>query len=200
MITPIFPTLIHHLKVDNFSSIKDQLIEFVYEEQRKDPEGSKISNIGGWQSNSQYNYDNILSNTINQTLVSYLQTNQIFGIDISLDVESLWMNINNRGHYNDTHIHSLCDWVGCFYIKTFDDCGGIGFISPNDYSQGKELEWYNKDIKEKYNFFSDYEWKKPLEGTIFLFPASIIHYVNENQTDNDRISASFNIQIKKLVK
>ena len=200
MITPIFPTLIHQLKVDNYSSIKHQLIEFVYDERKKDIEGCIISNMGGWQSNPHYNCDNILFNTINQTLELYLQTNQIFGTDIFLDVESLWMNINNRGDYNDTHIHPLCDWVGCFYINTFDDCGGISFISPNHYSQGKELKWYNEDIKEKYNFFSRYEWKKPLEGTIFLFPPSIFHYVNKNQTDNDRISASFNIQIEKLVK
>ena len=91
MITAVFPTLIHELKVDDFPSIKDQLIEFVYEEQRKDSEGNKISNIGGWQSNSQYNYDNILFNTIKQTVVSYLQTNKIFGSDIFLIVVNLFI-------------------------------------------------------------------------------------------------------------
>ena len=47
MITPVFPTLIHSFTVDDYYLIKDQLIEFVYEEQRKDPVGKVVSNIGG---------------------------------------------------------------------------------------------------------------------------------------------------------
>ena len=63
MIHSIFPTLIHHFTVDDYPSIKDQLIEFVYEEQRKDPVGKVVSNIGGWQSKS-YCENNILFTTI----------------------------------------------------------------------------------------------------------------------------------------
>ena len=196
MITAIFPTLIHELKVDDFPSIKDQLIEFVYEEKELWPSGNYVSNIGGWQSKPHYNYDNILFNTIKQTVVSYLKTNKIFGSDIFLDIDSLWMNINNRGDYNDLHNHPLSDWVGCFYIKTFKDCGGIIFDSPHTYTQGKELHWYNEDIKEKYNFYNQWEWYQPEEGTIFLFPPSIQHKVSQNRTDNDRISASFNMQLR----
>ena len=152
--------MITTLKVDDFSSIKDQLIKFVYEERELWPSGNYVSNIGGWQSKPHYNYDNILFNTIKQTI-------NIFD---SLCIVSLWMNINGRGHHNNLHNHPDCDYAGCFYIQTFDDCGDIYFES-----QG---------------------WKEPEEGTILLFPSSLQHKVGENKTDKDRISSAFNIQLR----
>tara|TARA_B100000579_G_C22666146_1_gene773327 strand:- start:481 stop:975 length:495 start_codon:yes stop_codon:yes gene_type:complete len=161
MITSLFPTLIHKLKVDDFPSIKDQLIQFVYEEKELWSSGNYVSNIGGWQSKPHYNsYDNILFNIIKQTV-------KIFD---TLDIVSLWMNINGKGHHNTLHNHPHCDYAGCFYIQTFDDCGDIYFES-----QG---------------------WKEPEEGTIFLFPSSLQHKVGENKTDKNRISSSFNMQLK----
>ena len=44
----LFPTVIHELKVDNFRSIKEDLVKFVYEEREKDPRGLRFSNMGGW--------------------------------------------------------------------------------------------------------------------------------------------------------
>ena len=51
----IFPTVIHELKVEKFKSIKDKLVEFVYKQQEEDLDGVNFSNVGGWQSQSNYN-------------------------------------------------------------------------------------------------------------------------------------------------
>ena len=36
----------------------------------------------------------------------------------------------------------------------------------------------------------------PTEGTILLFPASIMHKVESNQSDEDRISVAFNLTFR----
>ena len=117
MINSISPTLIREIKVDDFSLIKVQLIDFVYEEKGMWPSGNYVSNIGGWQSKPHYNYDNILFNTIKRT------------VEFLGNIDSLWMNINSKGNYNTLHNHPDCDCAGCLYIQTFDNCGDIYFES-----------------------------------------------------------------------
>ena len=57
----LFPTIIHHVKVNNFKFIQDELVNFAYQEREKDPIGVKKSNKGGWQSQPTYKaYNNIL--------------------------------------------------------------------------------------------------------------------------------------------
>ena len=46
----LFPTCIHILEYKNFESIKDELVQHVYEEKNRDPKGREVSNRGGWQS------------------------------------------------------------------------------------------------------------------------------------------------------
>ena len=46
-VTPLFPTLVHNLKIENFAAIKPQLLDYIYGEIRKDPFGIKRSNMGG---------------------------------------------------------------------------------------------------------------------------------------------------------
>ena len=72
----IFPTVIHELKVYGFDLFKNDLVNFVYEQQQEDPDGVNFSNVGGWQSQSTYNnHDNILLSTISETLIKYFKNN-----------------------------------------------------------------------------------------------------------------------------
>ena len=193
MITPVFPTLIHFFTVDDYYLIKDQLIEFVYEEQRKDPVGKVVSNIGGWQSKS-YCENNILFTTIQETVSKYFSTNRIFSKNTLMNISSFWMNINKKGDHNEIHDHSMCDMAGVLYLKTSKDCGRIEFQSPNSFIQCKEMAWYNNELCEAYNFYPAYGWDVQ-ESEIYIFPSSLLHKVHQNKTDNDRISVSFNIQL-----
>ena len=74
----LFPSVIHELKVDNFKSIKKELIEFVYDQHQRDSVGVDFSNVGGWQSQQVYGtYNNILLDTVTTTLMSYFKKNII---------------------------------------------------------------------------------------------------------------------------
>ena len=46
----LFPSAIHKIDVKGFDEIQHKLIDYAYDLKKKDPEGVKLSNQGGWQS------------------------------------------------------------------------------------------------------------------------------------------------------
>ena len=191
----LFPTVIHELKVEKFKSIKKNLIKFVYEEQEKDSEGLRLSNIGGWQSPPTYkDYNNILLSTVSETLRSYFNQN-VLDMSKGINFEGLWININKRGDYNVTHNHPLNHMAGVFWINTPEGCGNFECQSPHSYDYGHETTVYTSKFREKSNSYGSYGFAST-EGTIMLFPASLNHRVTPSQSDEDRISSSFNLTFK----
>tara|TARA_B100000029_G_scaffold463628_1_gene497061 strand:+ start:118 stop:705 length:588 start_codon:yes stop_codon:yes gene_type:complete len=191
----LFPTVIHELKVDNFRLIKEDLVKFVYGEREKDPRGLRFSNMGGWQSQPTYkDYDNILFSTVKNTLMTYFSQNVL---DMSKEIvfEGLWMNINKKGAYNATHDHPNCHMAGAFWINSPEGCGNFECQSPHSYNCGQEISVYTPNFREKTNSYGSYGFL-PIEGSIMLFPASLNHRVTPNQSDEDRISSSFNLTFK----
>ena len=194
----LFPTVIHEIQVKNFKSIKKELIDFVYEQQQRDSNGVIFSNVGGWQSQPvYYEQKNILSDIVSQSIGSYFENNVLkFSNPDQLRVDGLWININRRGDSNLPHDHPLSNVAGVFWIKSPPGCGTLEFQSPHHFTSAAEMEMYTDDFREKTNSYSTY-WLTPQEGTIALFPSSLVHRVRENETDEDRISASFNLQFYK---
>ena len=113
----LFPTIIHHVKVNNFKFIQDELVNFAYQEREKDPIGVKKSNKGGWQSQSNYNnHHNILLSTLQQTIGPYFG-NGVFNNTTQLLFDGLWININGKGDHNSSHNHPNCNLAGVMWIK-----------------------------------------------------------------------------------
>ena len=61
-----------------------------------------------------------------------------------------------------------------------------------------ELKSYTEGFKELNNVYQSYAFC-PLEGRIFVFPAHLAHQVEPNQSNEDRISISFNIYLKETI-
>tara|TARA_B100000287_G_C20354555_1_gene671251 strand:+ start:108 stop:707 length:600 start_codon:yes stop_codon:yes gene_type:complete len=191
----LFSSVIHEIPVKNFKSIKKKLMDFVYDQQQRDSKGVVFSNSGGWQSQSLYHsYDNILRETIRASITSYFRG--VFTMD-GYSLCNLWMNINKKGDRNVPHDHPLADLSGVLWINTPKGCGNIEFQSPQHFNSAMEIEMYTEDFRKKTNCYAGY-WIPPQEGNILLFPASLVHMVNVCQSDEDRISAAFNLKIGSL--
>ena len=191
----IFPTVIHELKVEKFKSIKNKLVQFVYEQQEEDLDGVRYSNVGGWQSQPTYNsQDNILLSTVSETLMPYFKDN-VMDMSNEIIYEGLWMNINKKGDHNSTHDHPGCHMAGVFWINSPPECGNLEMQNPHSFSMGNEMMMYTEDFQKKSSAYPVYMFP-PTEGTILLFPASIMHKVESNQSDEDRISSSFNLTFR----
>ena len=54
--------------------------------------------------------------------------------------------------------------------------------------------WYKVFFKDNYNIYQTFYFN-PIEGKILVFPAHLNHLVQENKSNEDRISVSFNIRL-----
>jgi len=186
----IFPVPIHIFDVNGFDEIQNRLIDYAYN-LREEDEGVCISNYGGWQSNSfcVENEDDVLHHFIINCLAGFPVIDETFNMKVSA-----WVNINKPGDYNIKHNHPTSDLAGVLWIKCPKDCGDIIFDSPTSFQSHNELKSYIDDFKNQNNLYHSYYFN-PTEGRILVFPAHLNHRVQENKSNEDRISVSFNIRL-----
>ena len=186
----IFPVPIHIFDVNGFDEIQNRLIDYAYN-LREEDEGVCISNYGGWQSNSfcVENEDDVLHHFIINCLAGFPVIDETFNMKVSA-----WVNINKPGDYNIKHNHPTSDLAGVLWIKCPKDCGDIIFDSPTSFQSHNELKSYIDDFKNQNNLHHSYYFD-PTEGRILVFPAHLNHRVQENKSNEDRISVSFNIRL-----
>ena len=196
-VTPIFPTCIHSLEIDNFDTYRDQLVKESYQGRDEDPIGRKISNYGGWQS-EQVNILQCKSETLKKIIIDSLSGFLPMSKNVSMAIEG-WTNINGPGDYNLKHVHPRADLSGVLWIKTPKNCGNIIFETPNFFEKYQELESYTDEFVQKTNSYTSYFFNAK-EGKILIFPSCLSHQVEENKSDEDRISYSFNIVITSINK
>ena len=187
----IFPIPIHQFDVNGFSEIKDELIDYAYDYKKKDPKGVSLSNRGGWQSEGFeiINEDDVLQLFLINCLSNFPPIKE------SVQLRGYaWININKPGDYNIKHVHPTNNLSGVLWIKCLENSGDIVFDSPNNFESFLENKSYNDDFK-KSNFIDDSYHCYPTEGRIIVFPSHLEHHVQENKSNEDRISVSFNIRL-----
>lgn len=189
----IFPCPFFNLDTNpEFGEIRNELIDFCYNERENDPIGEHRSNYNSWHSISYKDqerfqkYRNFIENSLKQFSDKFLLEQS------KLILTSAWININGKNSSNSVHNHPGCDLSGCLWIKSTKNSGSIRFENPNHFSQFKLINHCNFETKSKISF-SDYYWFKPIEGQMLLFPSEIRHCVLENMDDEDRISIAFNL-------
>ena len=189
----LFPSVIHQFDVNGFNEIQDELIDFVYNMREKDPVGHTISNRRGWQSScfSIENEDDVLKKFLTNCLAEFPPIKKSVRLFVSA-----WVNINPPEAFNMKHNHPTSDLSGVLWIKSQKDCGNIIFESPRSFATHQEIECYNEDFKENNNYFHSFSFN-PVAGRLLVFPSHLEHHVAFNESQEDRISVSFNIRLQK---
>lgn len=185
----LFPSIITESKCDSFKDIRNDLIDWIYN-YKKTTDGVIISNRGGWQSPSNFYLQESFSRFL-EYIVARIESTTIYEFNHTLT--SMWINVNSRYDYNAKHMHPGAILAGVMWIKCSDNCGELIFDSPNSYTQGALIRSIDKEVKEKTNYVDGYIFK-PEEGKMLLFPASLYHAVEPNNSDEDRISIAFNLR------
>jgi len=188
----IFPVPIHTFNVNGFKEIQNQLIDYAYNLKKQD-DGVIVSNYGGWQSSlfEVKNEDDVLHHFIINCLSGF----PVIDKSVSMKVFA-WVNINKPGDFNVKHNHPGVDLAGVFWIKTPENSGDIIFESPYSFDSYREIYSYSDQFKKSFNIDYTY-YGSPSEGIMLVFPAHLQHHVRENQSNEDRISVSFNIRLSK---
>ena len=169
----------------------DPLIEFCYEMKRKNEKGVEISNVGGWQS------DNIINETHTEFVklkIEIANAAKTYHEDLQFKksaeqkISNIWVNINQKWHSNEWHIHSRATLSGAFYLTK----GKAPIIFQHPFRDINTYYW-EPSLIEEWNGANSGEWRiKPEPNTLIIFPAWVYHKVPLNKEDTDRISLSFN--------
>lgn len=188
----IFPVPIHIIDINNFSSLQKKLIYLAYKEEKGSKgQGRKASNVGGYQSFPFQLQEK--NNKLSQVLLDIFSNLPCFKESIKFE-SSAWININKSGDSNQYHNHPATNLAGVLWIKIPENSGNIRFLSPYNFSAYGEINSYADEFKKMTACYYDYVYK-PKEGTMLIFPAHLVHKVEENTSNEDRISVSFNIDL-----
>ena len=196
----IFPVPIHVFDIKDFKLYQKDLIDYAYTLKSKgvgDVDTPNRSNLGGWQSRD-FHLNNE-SDKLHSLLMECITLLPLLKKDININVKA-WVNFNSPGSLNVQHSHPGCDLSGVLWVKCPDKSGNIFFHSPSCFETFQEIESYTEDFKNNNNYYHAY-WFPPIEGRMLIFPSHLQHEVKKNLSNEDRISASFNIKLenKKIV-
>jgi len=135
-------------------------------------------------------------NIINPYLVSFRHRyKQWYGKSLTKDLTMLmaWVNFMVAGEFNPPHIHKNCDFSSVLFVKVpeqlkeerkkFEGTGaGPGSIS---FTYG-EAQPYSLNYT---SFF-------PEEGDLYIFPATLTHFVSPFISEGERVSISANFNLE----
>ena len=160
--------------------------------------GRIFSNKGGWQSND-YSYSD-LKNTPLEFLLQVIMK-ELHGCmgeldsTLPLEFESIWININKKEDSNSVHTHSGV-LSGSFYVTVPDPAANIFFTREYDLHQ-----WFYGSIgsHNRTEAPSPRTYIKPIDKLLLVFPSWMPHGVQPNPSDENRISISFNTQLKSNI-
>ena len=185
IIEKFFPTLVYgkDIQLNN-----NQLAQDIVNWSNKD-KGVNKTNYKGWHSTTDMHIKPEYSQLVTELISMQKDIYDNEHIDRHARLGKMWANINPSGGMNMPHIHPNALFSGVYYVKSnpksgrlkiYDPRPGANFIMPTRKpgNPGRDL-WREANIE-------------PIEGRIIMFPAWLWHSVEENMSDDIRISVSFN--------
>ena len=102
---------------------------------------------------------------------------------------NMWANINPPGGMNRAHQHPNSLWSGVYYIKAPKNSGHLKIDDPR--SSAAMCRPKQKDGEKPPRLYRETHYE-PIAGRCIMFPSWLMHCVDPNQSNDIRISVSFN--------
>ena len=181
-----FPTIIYakDLQLDN------RLFEREVIEWSKKDKGIKRTNMIGWHSTTEMHKIPVFKPLVDELFKMQIEMYREEFLSREPIIGNMWANINPPGGYNRPHIHPNSHFSGVYYIKAPQNSGDIVFNDPRS-SAHMVMPDRVKDIKPPSHLWREVR-VNPLEGRLIMFPSWLWHCVDPNESNDIRISVSFN--------
>lgn len=191
-ITSFFPTLIGTATNPDHDRIYEKLVNYCVNIRTIVESGGS-----GWMSNKTYNTSNgkyDINNDSNFTELNEWVKNQIKDYCSSTEIEQdnlnangSWFNIYQKNDYQENHVHPTSVISAIYVLKCSDDGARIFFNSPINNM------YYAKRTCESQLTASQIICKS-VPGTLIIFPSYLVHAVERHESDEIRISLSYNFK------
>jgi uncharacterized protein (TIGR02466 family) len=109
-------------------------------------------------------------------------------LNLKMEYSMGWVNVIGKGEGIEAHAHNDCSLVATYYIRAPENCGDIVLLNTKNIidNNGKFLYSGKSELEHTHI--------KPVEGKLIMFPAYTMHEVQENKSDELRISLSTDIR------
>ena len=151
--------------------------------------GVRKTNVNGWHSETHMHQMPQFKTLVDELFVMQKEIFKEEWLDREPKLGNMWANINYKGGYNKPHVHPNATFSGVYYIKAKPNCGKLVCNDPRPGIQ-THMPIRVKGQPPKYL------WREvhlePKENRVIMFPAWLWHCVEPNESDDIRISVSFN--------
>ena len=129
-------------------------------------------------------FQQIIQDTIAETYQDY---------NVTLSIKKSWINKQSPGEKIPAHNHNGINLIAILYLQGTTNSGDLILL---DSRGGVDWGWdtYNGYTGTKCVSFT------PVVGKLLLMPAYIVHYVEENKTDINRISLVTELKLNLKLK
>jgi uncharacterized protein (TIGR02466 family) len=108
---------------------------------------------------------------------------------------NMWANINPPGGMNRAHQHPNSLWSGVYYVKAPKNCGHLKVDDPRSSASMIRPKQKEGQLPPRLYRETHYEAK---DGRLIMFPSWLMHCVDPNESNEIRISVSFNFLQKGM--
>ena len=189
----LFPTPAWWGMVDDYNNLNLSLLKYIENLRISNPQGINKSNNFGWHSQDFNLNDDIPKQFLEKAKPIIKEAIDDMHWDLSKQdsrITNMWSIINQKDSSNLRHIHPNCFLSSAYYVKAPKDCGELKFYDPRSaaiYRSASSTK-AGKLNMEVYNVI-------PKEGLLVLFPSYLHHSVDVNNSNDERVVISFNIDL-----
>ena len=183
----LFPTAVTYF--DFGSKLTDLELKFITEQETRNNDGNTTS-----VNNNLFESAELaeVARFCEESLQQYFKEVYAPKHDVTPYITQSWANYTKKGQWHHKHGHPNSFISGVFYVQAQKDIDKIYFYK-NGYQQIKLPT-------DNYNLYNSDSWWLGVEtGQLILFPSHLTHMVQTVQTDETRISISFNTFLKGYI-
>lgn len=144
--------------------------------------------------NSIWDYDRPNLNILNQEIIDIVTKTIVQNIPEvrMLNIKGCehfmgWINVREPGEILEVHGHTESAIAVTYYIKVKDKCGDLVL-----YDTSNAIDWDNNKLSGS-PFVRERRFT-PVEGRLIFFPSYVLHGVDENKSNDLRISLSTDLR------
>ena len=183
----LFPTAVTYF--DFGSKLTDLELKFITEQETRNNDGNTTSINNNLFESAELAE---VARFCEESLQQYFKEVYAPKHDVTPYITQSWANYTKKGQWHHKHEHPNSFISGVFYVQAQKDIDKIYFYK-NGYQQIKVPT-------ESFNLYNSESWWLGVEtGQLILFPSHLTHMVQTVQTDETRISISFNTFLKGYI-
>tara|TARA_B100000212_G_scaffold340759_1_gene322177 strand:+ start:2609 stop:3193 length:585 start_codon:yes stop_codon:yes gene_type:complete len=188
----IFPTKVYRSHFNEAQELQKSVVPTFLEQEKKDPSPVKYSANG-------YTSYGVNSDVLNMPqlggLKSFLDTvidkcHEESKLNGKPKLESSWFSINRKFTYHEEHHHMPSVWSGVYYVQADQDHPGLTLVNTN-----QKTHWPRTGVTQLTESNSPEVTCVATTGTVIIFPSYLLHKVNQQMVDKERITVAFNYGI-----